>query len=119
MIFFHLKWRPRVSNLSENAKFAKEFLEAAHANNNNPLPPEWAQALNVAGEAGEFVEAYRRYTGNARREGSLEETSKELADVIISSYVMAERLGIDLDEHILAKQKEIMKRGFKDPRESK
>lgn len=106
-----------MSDLAENARFAKEFLAAAY-NDSNPLPPIWAQVLNVVGEAGEFTEAYRRYTGHARRPGSLEDVSQELADVIISAYVAGERLGIDLDSQIQAKQKIIMTRGFKDPLES-
>jgi NTP pyrophosphatase (non-canonical NTP hydrolase) len=100
---------------SDNARFAQEFLDAAYGPE-NPLPPDWAQILNVVGEAGEFAEAYRRYTGHARRPGSIEEVSDELADVIISAYVAAERLGVNLDESIAKKQAVIFARGFRDPR---
>ena len=98
---------------TSNADFAREFIAAAYGPE-NPLPPAWAQVLNVVGEAGEFAEAYRRYSGFARRSGSLDETSAELADVVISAYVVAERLGIDLDEGIAAKRVVIMNRGFRE-----
>jgi len=95
--------------MSDNAEFARKFLAAVY-----PLPPVWAQVLNVVGEAGEFAEAYRRYTGHARRNGSLSETGEELADVVISAYVAAERLGIGLDAFIAEKQVKVMTRGFKE-----
>lgn len=99
--------------MSGNAEFAREFLAAAYGPR-NPMPPVWAQVLNVVGEAGEFGEAYRRYSGHARRHGSLKETAEELADVVISAYVAAERLGIGLDAHIADKQRVVMTRGFKE-----
>jgi NTP pyrophosphatase (non-canonical NTP hydrolase) len=102
--------------MSAHAEFARGFLAAAYGPG-NPLPPQWAQVLNVAGEAGEFAEAYRRHTGHARRGGSLDETAAELADVVISAYVAAERLSVDLDAAIAAKQAVIMTRGFREPRE--
>ena len=98
-----------------NAVFAKMFLDAAYGPD-NPLPPVWAQILNVVGEAGEFAEAYRRYSGWARRPGSLDDTAAELADVVISAYVAAERLGVDLDDCIEAKRLVVMSRGFRDAR---
>jgi len=98
---------------TSNADFAREFIAAAYGPA-NPLPPVWAQVLNVVGEAGEFGEAYRRFSGFARRSGSLDEVSAELADVVISAYIVAERLGIDLDKSIAAKRAIIMTRGFRD-----
>jgi NTP pyrophosphatase (non-canonical NTP hydrolase) len=90
--------------------FALQFLTRAYTT--DTLPPAWAQVLNVVGEAGEFGEAYRRYTGYARRQGNLDEVRLELADVVISAYVAAERLNIDLDDAIADKQCIIMNRGF-------
>jgi NTP pyrophosphatase (non-canonical NTP hydrolase) len=75
-------------------------------------PPTWAQALNVAGEAGEFAEAFRRYSGNARRTGSLEDVAQELADVIISATCMALMLGLHPDGIVSDKWDVIMSRGF-------
>lgn len=74
--------------------------------------PVTAQALNVAGEAGEFVEAYRRYRGGARRPGSKEEVSGELADVIISAMIMGQRLDLDMEKVIVAKLRKIVTRGW-------
>ena len=103
-----------MSKGSDNARFAEEFLTKGYGTPDNPLPPEWAGVLNVVGEAGEFAEAYRRYSGHARRTGDLEETALELADVVISAYTAANMMGIDLDEYIKRKQEIIMTRGFKD-----
>jgi hypothetical protein len=100
----------------DNEMFVRAFLAAAYNDDSNPLPPVWAHVLNVIGEAGEFGEAYRRYSGHARRPGSLDETAAELADVVISAYIAAERLEIELDQCIAAKQQVIMTRGFRDPR---
>jgi hypothetical protein len=55
------------------------------------------QAMVVAEEAGEFLGAARRWLGLARRTGTYEEMSAELADVEIASYVGAQAFGIDLD----------------------
>lgn len=74
--------------------------------------PDWARVLNVVGEAGEFAEAYRRYTGHARRTGSIQEVAEELADVVISAATCAAQLGIDLDEAVRAKRQIVLSRGF-------
>lgn len=52
------------------------------------------QVLCLAEEAGEFVGAYRRWAGMARRTGSWEDVKAELADVTITAYVTAELLGV-------------------------
>lgn len=51
---------------------------------------EWmdAQAMCVVEEAGEFIGAYRRWRGFARRPGSADDVENELADVIISTSCM-------------------------------
>lgn len=76
--------------------------------------PVWTQVLNVVGEAGEFAEAYRRYTGYARRIGSFNEVRLELADTVISSYTAAQLIGFDLDVAITEKTHVIMTRGFRE-----
>lgn len=93
-----------------NADRAREFV-IAHDAARGPVPA-WAQVLNVVGEAGEFGEAYRRYSGFARRIGNLAEVAAELADVVIASYVAADRVGLDLDAAIEAKHAVVMSRGF-------
>jgi NTP pyrophosphatase (non-canonical NTP hydrolase) len=55
------------------------------------------QVLALAEEAGEFVAAYRRWAGMARRSGDRGEVEAELADVVIAAYVTAHVLGLDVD----------------------
>lgn len=72
------------------------------------------QVLCLAEEAGEFVGAYRRSAGMARRTGSFDDVRAELADVVITAYVTAEVLGFDLDAAIAAKTAVIDTRGWRD-----
>lgn len=74
--------------------------------------PVTGQAMNVAGEAGEFLEAYRRYRGGARRAASGEEVLEELADVMISSTIMFLRMNAVPAPWITAKLKKIITRGW-------
>ena len=72
-----------------------------------------AQVLCVAEEAGEFVGAFRRWKGLARRDGSFDDVKHELADVVIAAYTAATSLDIDLDEAINEKLAVVMTRGWK------
>lgn len=79
------------------------------------------EALCLAEECGEFIGAYRRASGQARRSGTWLEAGFELADILIVANVMAIRLrpmfktmGIDFDRIITEKMKVIKMRGFKD-----
>ena len=83
-----------------------DFLE------NIDVPPPWAQALNVVGEAGEFAEAFRRYSGFARRTDTIDNVMDELADVIISAHCMAVLLNMDLSLAVTAKWVKIGLRGY-------
>lgn len=74
------------------------------------------QVLCLAEEAGEFVGAYRRWAGLARRTGTWEDVKAELADVAVTAYVAAHVLGIDLDEAVREKTAVIMTRGWRDER---
>ena len=74
------------------------------------------QVLALAEEAGEFVGAYRRWIGMARRTGPWADVPAELADVVITAYITAHALGIDLDAAVTAKARVIFTRGWKDPR---
>ena len=73
------------------------------------------QVLCLAEEAGEFVGAYRRWAGLARRTGNFDDVTAELADVVISAYVAAAALGIDLDAAWRAKARVITSRGWREP----
>jgi NTP pyrophosphatase (non-canonical NTP hydrolase) len=72
------------------------------------------QVLCLAEEVGEFVGAYRRFAGMARRTGPFEDVKAELADVVITAYVTAQVLGIDLDAAWREKAATIMSRGWRD-----
>ncbi len=75
---------------------------------------ETRQALALAEEAGEFVAAYRRYAGLARRSGSREDVCLELADVVITAFVTAAEMGEDLNRWIGVKLDAIYTRGWRE-----
>jgi NTP pyrophosphatase (non-canonical NTP hydrolase) len=72
------------------------------------------QALCVAEEAGEVVGAYRRFTGRARRKGTFSEVADEVADVLITTAIFAEMIGVDLEEAVHRKLDVIYSRGWKE-----
>lgn len=74
------------------------------------------QALALAEEVGEFVGAYRRWSGQARRTDSLTNVGLELADVVITAFVTASVLGIELDSFIQSKYEVILTRGWREHR---
>jgi NTP pyrophosphatase (non-canonical NTP hydrolase) len=73
------------------------------------------QVLALAEEAGEFTAAYRRWAGLARRTGPWHDVEAELADVVITAYVTAHVLGIDLDAAARAKTDVVFTRGWREP----
>ncbi|MEV6610026.1 MazG nucleotide pyrophosphohydrolase domain-containing protein [Kutzneria sp. NPDC051319] len=98
-------------NLRDLARVISDNLRA------NGFPAEGAanrQVLAVAEECGEFVGAYRRWSGQARRTGTAEELRAELADVVITAFVAAEELGIDLDQAITEKAGVVLTRGWRE-----
>lgn len=72
------------------------------------------QVLCLAEEVGEFVAAYRRWSGRARRSGPWSDVCDELADVVIAAYVTADVLGIDLDAAAAAKVARVVTRGWRE-----
>jgi NTP pyrophosphatase (non-canonical NTP hydrolase) len=81
------------------------------------FPPEnraVQQVLCLAEEVGEFVAAYRRAQGMARRPGPMADVEAELADVVITAYVTAHVLNIDLMDAIDNKLTIIFTRGWRD-----
>ncbi|WP_242884096.1 MazG nucleotide pyrophosphohydrolase domain-containing protein [Actinomadura litoris] len=72
------------------------------------------QVLVLAEEAGEFVGAYRRWAGMARRAGDFADVQDELADVVITACVTAHVLNIDLDAAWPTKARHILTRGRRD-----
>jgi len=98
-------------NLRDLARVIAEHLHA------NGFPAEGGanrQVLALAEECGEFVGAYRRWSGQARRSGTAEEMRAELADVIITAFVAAEELGIDLDQAVTDKANIVLTRGWRE-----
>lgn len=75
------------------------------------------QVLALAEEAGEFVGAYRRWSGQARRTGTEAEMFSELADVVITAYVTAREFDCDLDEWCEKKLDKVYTRGWRDDRD--
>jgi NTP pyrophosphatase (non-canonical NTP hydrolase) len=73
------------------------------------------QVLCLAEETGEFTGAYRRWAGLARRTGTWDDMTAELADVVIAAYTTARALGIDLDAAWHAKAAVILTRGWRQP----
>ena len=72
------------------------------------------QVIKLCGETGEFAEAYARYAGMARRSGTLEDVAQELADVVITAYIAARVIGIDLDQAWHAKAQVVLSRGWRE-----
>lgn len=93
---------------------ARVIVEHLHTNG---FPAEGGanrQVLALAEECGEFVGAYRRWSGQARRGGTAEEMHAELADVVITAFATAEELGIDLDKVITEKANVVLTRGWRE-----
>jgi len=76
--------------------------------------PHLRQTLALAEEVGEFVAAVRRYYGMARRAGPFEDVEAELADVVLTAFVTAHTLGIDLEKALAAKLEIIYTRGWRE-----
>jgi NTP pyrophosphatase (non-canonical NTP hydrolase) len=71
-------------------------------------PTDWACAL--AGEAGEACNEAKKLK---RGDGSVDALAKELADTLCYLCLLAERLGIDLNDAALAKFDEVSaKKGY-------
>jgi len=90
-----------------------ERIAAALDEHFDPSTAAIRQVLAVAEEAGEFVGAYRRAAGLARRPGNPDQVRAELADVVITAYVAAVVLGIDLDHAITDKLAVVFTRGWR------
>ncbi len=88
---------------------------AAHLRAHFPQVSSEHQVLTLAEETGEFADAYRRWAGLARRTGTFDDMAAELADVVITAYVAAAVLGIDLDAAWRAKTRVILTRGWRTP----
>ncbi len=77
-------------------------------------PADLRQIMCVAEEAGELVGAFRRHAGMARRSGTYADLMDEFADVVITTFVAAAYVGVDLTDAIRIKTEKIMTRGWQD-----
>jgi NTP pyrophosphatase (non-canonical NTP hydrolase) len=75
---------------------------------------EWrdAQAMCVVEEAGEFIAAYRRFRGFARRDGDIKDVQEELADVVIAALMMFAVMDVDSQLYVKAKLWKVITRGY-------
>jgi len=112
----------RAANRTATARLARAPLPAIAARladrlreHFNPATLPVQQVLALAEEAGEFTAAYRRWAGLARRSGPWHDVEAELADVVITAYVTAHVLGIDLDAAARAKTEVVFTRGWREP----
>lgn len=102
------------------ARIAAGIQSALRENRANGLTDDNAldvTALTVAEEAGELIGAYRRWSGHARRSGTLEDVAGEVADVLITTAIFAHLAGIDINEAVRTKVERIYSRGWKEPAE--
>lgn len=90
-------------------------IAAAQNTHYDPATAAARQVLAVAEEAGKFVGAYRRATGLARRAGANAEVRADLAEVVITAYLAADALDIDLDAAIADKLTTVFQRGWRQP----
>jgi hypothetical protein len=74
------------------------------------------QGNEVAGDAGEFCSALLRYLDTARRPGSFDEMERTLASVVVSAYLAANYLAVDLDDAVTRRVQTILGRPARNPR---
>lgn len=72
------------------------------------------QTLALAEEVGEFVGAVRRHAGMARRSGPFSDVEAELADVVLTAFVTAHTMGIDLRQALEDKLAVVYARGWRE-----
>jgi NTP pyrophosphatase (non-canonical NTP hydrolase) len=89
---------------------AKELVRRLIDAGFNPETLDIQQALAVVEEAGEFAQAFRRWKGMARTTGTFDAVRLELADVVVTAYVMADVLGINLDEDVTNRIRAVLDR---------
>ncbi len=70
----------------------------------DPPAEQRSQAFAMCEEIGEVLSAYRRWSGMARRAGTIEDLAEELADVRLTGYVAAHAYEIPVATVLLAHQ---------------
>lgn len=72
------------------------------------------QMICLAEEVGELLKAWRRFHGWARKSGEWADVRDEMADVVITAFVTASVLDIDLSLAVARKVEDIYNRGWTD-----
>lgn len=81
-----------VSDIATHARWIADHLPPA-----SPLDGmQVRQVMAVAEAAGLLVAAYRRHAGIGQRAGTRDEVATQLAALVITAYVAADSLGVDL-----------------------
>jgi NTP pyrophosphatase (non-canonical NTP hydrolase) len=86
-------------------EYQKKAITTAHTAYDDPLMQNSVWVMGIAGEAGEVVEKWKKAVAYRNGEFSKEEFAdftKEFADVIWYIAVLAESLGLSLDEIMAA-----------------
>lgn len=103
-----------IAEMLESMPTQADDIEAALKANGFTSSPHIRQSLALAEEVGEFVGAVRRWSGLARRSGGMEDVQSELADVVITAFVTASTMNIDLLAAIREKLQIIYTRGWRE-----
>jgi NTP pyrophosphatase (non-canonical NTP hydrolase) len=100
-------------------EFQKQALTTAHVDPKYQGTPmeQTIWAMGVAGEAGEVLEKWKKiiaYKGGEISDEDLQELKKELGDVVWYIAVLADSLGLPLDEVIELNVKKLRDRKARD-----
>lgn len=104
----------RVGLAGELPHIAGVIADRLRRNGFDPAHAVNRQVLGLAEEVGEFVGAYRRWSGQARRTGTAAQMHEELADVIITAFVAAHELGVDINAVLADKLHLVFTRGWRE-----
>lgn len=97
-------------DISEFRKRARKFLDESEAEIGTREP--WWYSAKLSEEAGEAAKAFNRLTGLSRKKGTIKELKRELGDTIYCSFILAEKLEIDLTDSLDENYDDVMSRGF-------
>ena len=97
--------------------YQKRALTTVHQSKVDPLMQQTIWALGIAGEAGEIIEKWKKiiaYKDGKIIDEDLAELAKELGDIIWYVAVMANSLGLSLNDIVQANLKKLSDRQKRD-----